>query len=154
MTTINPPTEEINVADLKILGLTSTSEVQTIENKLLKIDGVQKVSVNLVMAKARVEYDPTKIVIETLIESVEDIGFGALDLVKSRTNTQNFSFRIIGFCEKCRETFVDILMKKDGIIDVKVNFDSKRVQVTFNNTITSIEEIKNCIFDFENQRVN
>ena len=102
MTTINPPTEEINVADLKILGLTSTSEVQTIENKLLKIDGVQKVSVNLVMAKARVEYDPTKIVIETLIESVEDIGFGALDLVKSRTNTKNFSFRIIGFCEKCR----------------------------------------------------
>ncbi|MHA1945193.1 MAG: cation transporter [Candidatus Hodarchaeales archaeon] len=76
----------INVANLKLLGMTSSSEAQTIENSLYKIEGVQKVIINLVEAKARVEYDPKIIVIETLIESVEDIGFGALDSAKSHTN--------------------------------------------------------------------
>ncbi len=82
MTIMNSSTREIKVAYLKIVGLTSPPEAQTIEDMLLKIDGVQKVSVNLVEAKARVEYDPTKTVIDTLIETVEDIGFGALDRTK------------------------------------------------------------------------
>jgi len=62
---------------------------------------------------ARVEYYPNKIVIETLIESAEDIGFGALNCVKSRTNIQEFSFRVIGICGKCLESFVDIMMRKN-----------------------------------------
>jgi Cu+-exporting ATPase len=153
MTVINPSTKEIDIANLKILGLASPTEAQTIEDMLLTIDGVQKVSLNHVKAKARVEYDPTKIVIETLIESVEDIGFGTLNLVKSRTNIQEFSFRIIGICGKCLDTFTNILTRKDGIIDLKVNLDIKKVQIIFNGKKTSIKEIKDSFFDFEYQRV-
>lgn len=142
------------VVHLKMLGVVSPSEAQTIETVLLQIDGVHRVSVNLLEEKATVEYDPTKIVTEILIESVEDLGYGALDLVKIQSNAQEYSFRIIGTCGNCLETFVNILNGKDGIIDVKVNLDTKRVQVTFNNKKTSIEEIKNSFFDFENERVN
>ncbi|MHA2052423.1 MAG: heavy-metal-associated domain-containing protein [Candidatus Hodarchaeales archaeon] len=148
-----PFTKEIDIAYLKILGLASLPEAQTIEDMLLKIDGVQKVSINLVEAKARVNYDPTRIVIETLIESVEDIGFGALDLVKSRPNIREFSFRVIGICGKCLETFVKILKRKNGIIDVKGDLDINRVQVKFNNKKISTKEIKDSFFDFEHQRV-
>jgi len=149
MTIMNPSKKEIKVVYLKILGLNSPPEAQTIENMLLNMDGVQRVLVNLVEAKARVEYDPIKIVIETLIESVEDIGFGALDLVKSHTNIQEFSFRVIVICIKCLEAFVNILKRKDGIIDVKVNLDIKGVQVKFDNKKITTKEIKNSFFNFE-----
>jgi Cu+-exporting ATPase len=141
------------VAHLKMLGVTSPSEAQMIETGLHQIDGVRRVSVNLLKEKATVEYDPTKVVIETLIESMEDLGFGALDLAKIQNNAQKYSFRIIGTYVNCLETFVNILMEKDGIIDAKVNLDTKRLQVIFNDKKISIEEIKNSFFDFENQPV-
>ncbi|MHA1977701.1 MAG: cation transporter [Candidatus Hodarchaeales archaeon] len=149
MTIIKPLTKENKVAYLELLGLTSPLEAQTIENMLLNVDGVQRVIINRVEAKARVEYDPTKIVIETLIETVEEMGFGALDLVKSYNKIYEFNFRVVGICMKCQETFVNILKRKDGIINVEVNLDLKRVQVTFNNEKIGTREIKNCFFDFE-----
>jgi copper chaperone CopZ len=151
MISMTPSSEKIKRANLKLLDLTSSSDAQAIKNKLLKIEGVQKVSVNFVEAKARVEYNPNTIVIETLIEAVEEIGFGALDLAKSRISIQEYSFRVIGICGKCFETFVEILRRKSGIIDIKVDFDRKKVQMKFNNQKISIRDIKNSFFDFELQ---
>ena len=79
MAKLNPSTKEMDIAHLKLLGVTSSSEAQTIEKRLLKINGVKKVSINLVEIKARVEFDPNEVIIEILIETVEDLGFGALD---------------------------------------------------------------------------
>lgn len=91
MSTTNSSTNNVTVTRLKILGLTSASEAQTIERSLLKIYGVQKASVNLLEEKTIVESDPIKVVVETLIEAVEDVGYGALDLAKPQDDEQGYS---------------------------------------------------------------
>ncbi len=152
MISMTPSSTKVKRANLKLLDLTSSSDTQAIKNKLLKIEGVQKVLVNFVEVKARVEYNPNTIVIETLIEAVEEIGFGALNLAKSRINIQEYSFRVIGICGKCFETFVEIPRRKSGIIDVKADVDRKKVQMKFNSQKISIREIKDSFFGFELQR--
>jgi Cu+-exporting ATPase len=57
--------------------MTCAACVDTIENHLINLEGVTKVSVSLMTSKGIIEYDPDKIGIRMIIEEVESIGFEA-----------------------------------------------------------------------------
>ncbi|XP_070594507.1 copper-transporting ATPase 2 isoform X1 [Erythrolamprus reginae] len=63
--------------DLKILGMTCSSCVHSIESKLTETTGILYASVVLATSKARVRYDPEVIGPRDIIKMVEGIGFQA-----------------------------------------------------------------------------
>lgn len=63
--------------DLKITGMTCASCVSTVEKNLLNVEGVQEASVNLMTEKATITYDPSLTSVKTLIDTVENVGYGA-----------------------------------------------------------------------------
>jgi P-type Cu+ transporter len=63
--------------DLNISGMTCAACVNAIDNKIKSLDGVNSVSVNLTTEKATVSYDSERMNVRNLIQSVEDIGYGA-----------------------------------------------------------------------------
>ncbi|KAK9411189.1 copper-transporting ATPase 2 [Crotalus adamanteus] len=63
--------------DLKILGMTCSSCVHSIESKLTETPGILYASVVLATSKARVRYDPEVIGPRDIIKIVQEIGFQA-----------------------------------------------------------------------------
>ncbi|MBE3102464.1 MAG: copper-translocating P-type ATPase [Firmicutes bacterium] len=70
---------------IPIGGMTCAACAQRIEKTLGKIDGVSRASVNLATEKATVEYDPQKTKISAIKQSIEKIGYKALDIEKKAT---------------------------------------------------------------------
>ena len=70
---------------IPIGGMTCAACAQRIEKTLGKIVGVSRASVNLATEKATVEYDPQKTKISAIKQSIEKIGYKALDIEKKAT---------------------------------------------------------------------
>ena len=63
--------------ELKIKGMTCAACTARIEKVLGKLEGIEKVSVNLATEKAVVEYDPSKVRVSDMVRKVEVLGYGA-----------------------------------------------------------------------------
>lgn len=70
--------------ELVITGMTCAACATRIEKGLNKMDGVLKANVNLALEKATVEYNPSVVSTNDLIQKVEALGYGAI--VKSDEN--------------------------------------------------------------------
>jgi Cu+-exporting ATPase len=69
------PEVNLSVAELSIIGMTCSMCSQGINAALDAMDGVHEVSVSLSTNSARVEYDPSVIVPNILVETIEGIGY-------------------------------------------------------------------------------
>lgn len=70
---------------IPIAGMTCAACASRIEKVVSKLDGVTKASVNLATEKATVEYDPQKVKIAIIKQSIDKIGYKALDIEKKIT---------------------------------------------------------------------
>ncbi|KAJ3214851.1 serine/threonine protein kinase Ran1 [Clydaea vesicula] len=91
-----------------VFGMTCSSCVATLEN-ILRVDGVEDVSVNLLTKKAEIAYDTSKIGPRELLDIILDAGFEA-ELYKS--NDSNFLKEMEEevFRGVTRETFISLLL--------------------------------------------
>lgn len=95
MTTIKSSTPQLTELSLHITGMTCATCVSTIERTLSSTQGVEWHRVNLLTEDAIIRFDANLINARTLIESIEDVGFGAElkrankfdDLQRSQTTT-------------------------------------------------------------------
>lgn len=67
--------------DIRIIGMTCSSCVFTIESNMIKVPGVLSASVSLATQTGRFTIDTDKIGLRSLISSIEDLGFDA-ELIK------------------------------------------------------------------------
>ncbi len=72
-----------NKVTIPIGGMTCASCAQRIEKAIGKLEGIDKVSVNLATEKATVEYDPQVIRLFAIRQTVEKLGYKALEIEKS-----------------------------------------------------------------------
>jgi len=68
---------------IPIGGMTCASCAQRIEKAIRKMDGVESVSVNLATEKAAVAYDPQKVRLSAIRETIERLGYKALEVSKN-----------------------------------------------------------------------
>jgi Cu+-exporting ATPase len=68
---------------IPIGGMTCAACAQRIEKVLGKLDGVVMASVNLATEKATVDYDPQKVKLAAIKQSIEKIGYKALSVEKN-----------------------------------------------------------------------
>ncbi len=62
--------------DIPITGMTCAACASRIEKQLSKQSGVDQCSVNFGTATATVSYDPARIDVPTLVQTVKDVGYG------------------------------------------------------------------------------
>jgi len=73
-------------------GMHCASCAVNIENYLKKLEGVSKVSVNIVSQKAYLEYDPQKLTRLNLQKAIEGIGYQVIDLSSASTQGKEADF--------------------------------------------------------------
>jgi Cu+-exporting ATPase len=71
--------EDKSKVKLRISGMTCTSCVQSIDSALKKLDGIDSSGINLVDKTAIVKYDPNKLDVDEIKQTIKDTGYEAFE---------------------------------------------------------------------------
>ncbi|MHA2165131.1 MAG: heavy metal translocating P-type ATPase, partial [Candidatus Hodarchaeales archaeon] len=142
-----PPTNLMEV-NLAITGMTCASCVTNIEKGVKRVKGVQNITINLMTEKAKILIDPHDVETSQLIKEIEEIGYGARDLVQKEKNPNIIDLGIEGMtCANCVSTIENSLKNSEGIVDYVVNLVTERAHIEFDPEITNPSKIINQIND-------
>ncbi|MFC2068702.1 heavy metal translocating P-type ATPase [Chloroflexota bacterium] len=123
---------------LPITGMTCASCVATIEKALSDRTGVDQANVNLASEKASIEYDPKKVNVRTLIDTISDAGYSVA--------TEKTSFKIGGMtCASCASNVEKALIGVPGVVSVNVNVANEKATVEYLKSETDIRDFKKVV---------
>ncbi len=125
----------------QVTGMSCAACSARIEKVLGKMDGIEKVNVNLATETSTVVYDPKKVTVQEIKEKVEKIGYGVA------TNQVNLVISGMN-CAACAARIEKGLSKMDGVIGANVNLaleegtiEFTRSQVSERDLIERIEKL-------------
>ena len=111
-------------ASIPITGMTCTTCAATIEKGLSGMPGVEQANVNFASEKAVVEYDPSKVSITKIKDTISKIGYG----VAARKSI----FPVGGMtCASCMARVEEALSSVPGVISSSVNLASEKANVEY-----------------------
>jgi len=123
---------------LPIKGMTCANCVSTIERNLIKLDGVEDVTVNLSSERAAVGFNKTEVQIKDIVEKIKRAGYDVAAaegefILKTSPDTAdaNRVRRALGMIE--------------GVLSVDVNLSSDKIIVHYIPTILSQMNIRNLL---------
>ncbi len=130
--------ENIKHFTLPVTGMTCANCVATVERNIKKVEGVERVVVNLSSERANVDINPNITDLDDIIERIKQTGYdiatGDADLIIHRMSDDNDARRL----EKT-------LSQNDGIQKADVSFTTERARITYIPTIISQVEIRQII---------
>ena len=125
---------------LPIIGMTCANCVVTVERNLKKLEGVHSANVNLASERASLEFDPTVLNQDEILERIRragyDVAMGEADFVLKRLSDDNDARRL----EKALRT-------REGIVEAAANLATERARVRYIPTVVSQGEIRRVIKD-------
>jgi len=134
------PEPEKKKAELKISGMHCATCAINIEESLSKLDNVSKAQVNFATDTAHVEFDPSKITITELGKAVKDAGYEVIN--------REVTIKIGGMmCATCVQTIEAALRALPGVVLANVNLATEKAYVTYNPSVSGIDEMKKAIED-------
>ncbi|MCK5434656.1 MAG: copper ion binding protein, partial [Dehalococcoidales bacterium] len=111
-------------AHIHITGMTCTTCAATIEKGLTETPGVERTNVNFASEKAFVEYDPSKVDLAKIKNTISQLGYGAA--------TKKSIFPVSGMtCASCVSHVEKALASVSGVVAVNVNLASEKATVEF-----------------------
>ncbi|WP_031515741.1 heavy metal translocating P-type ATPase [Desulfofalx alkaliphila] len=126
---------------IKIKGMSCAACVRRVERGIKKIDGVWEANVNLSTGKAAVNYDEGAVKLETIIASVEKMGFKAYPAQAERAIIPVGGVT----CAACVRRIETGVSKLEGVNSVSVNLATEKVAVEYDGDTASLADIKDKI---------
>jgi len=122
--------------ELPVTGMTCATCVNVVEKTLGRLDGINRVDVNLALERASVDYDAENITTNDLIDQVRKGGYDVA--------TASIELPITGMtCANCVNTVERGVGRLDGIVDIDVNLATENANVTYiPGTVTRREIIQ------------
>lgn len=126
---------ETEQTSLQITGMTCAACANRIEKGLSKLEGVTQANVNFAMERATVTFDPTKVNITQMEQSVQKLGYGTVKEV--------VDFELIGmYCAACAVKIEKTLNKMPGVTNAVVNFAIETARVEYNPSVVSTADMQ------------
>jgi len=111
-------------ASLHVIGMTCTTCASTIEKGLSQTPGVEQADVNFASEKASIKYDPTKVNLARIKDTVSQLGYGVA--------TKKSIFPVGGMtCASCVARVEEALSSVPGVISASVNLASEKATVEY-----------------------
>ncbi len=111
-------------ASIHITGMTCTTCARTIKKGLSKTPGVEQADVNFASEKASIKYDPKKVDLSKIKDTVSELGYGVA--------TKKSIFPVSGMtCASCVARVEEALSSVPGVISVSVNLASEKATVEY-----------------------
>ncbi|KAG1659065.1 hypothetical protein FOA52_012066 [Chlamydomonas sp. UWO 241] len=126
-----------------------------VEKALSNVPGVAKANVALLQEVAEIEFDPSQVTTEALVEAVEDTGFdGALMSVTHAAGAETESVRLQVFgmtCAVCSGAVENALLSIKGVVSASVSLTAGAAVATIDPSTVSaaevLEAVEDCGFD-------
>jgi P-type Cu+ transporter len=129
---------------IKIGGMHCAGCVNAIQGYISEIPGINKVEVNLANEKAALEYDPSKVKLDTIEKAIEEIGYKVvyekliLDIegISDSSDAQRLEKNLLQLGEQ------------DGRIkSASVNYGNSQLNIEYNPVLISLADIRKKIGD-------
>jgi Cu+-exporting ATPase len=111
-------------ASIHITGMTCTTCARTVEKGLSQTPGVEQADVNFASEKASIKYDPTKVNLAKIKDTVSELGYG-IAVKKSILPVGGMT------CASCVSRVEGALSSVPGVISVMVNLASEKATVEY-----------------------
>lgn len=122
-------------SSLQITGMTCAACANRIEKGLHKLDGVSNANVNFALEKANVTYDPSKVDVKNLEDTIKKLGYG--------TVTEVVQFDLEGMtCAACANRIEKGLSKLPGVTSATVNFAMETARVEYSAGEITVEDMQ------------
>ncbi|MFC1932398.1 heavy metal translocating P-type ATPase [Chloroflexota bacterium] len=126
-------------AHIPVTGMTCTTCAATIEKGLAETPGVEQVNVSFASEKASVEYDPSKVDVAKIKNTISQLGYGVA--------TRKSIFPVGGMtCASCVARVEEALSSVPGIVSTSVNLASEKATVEYTEG-TNIADLKRAVKD-------
>lgn len=123
---------------LHIEGMTCAACVRRVERALERTEGVASATVNLATERAAVDFDPTVVQPQALVETVEKRGYG-VRLTETQLAIEGMT------CAACANRVTRALGKIDGVLEASVNYATERAAVHYIPGMVSGADFRDAI---------
>lgn len=151
------PTAHMAVTTVKVDGMTCGACTSAVESGFKNVDGAGAVSVSLVMGRAVVHHDPTKLSAARVAEIIEDRGFDAEVLSTDMPETApppapkrltSTSIAVEGMtCGACTSSVESAFTGVAGVEKVEVSLLSERAVIEHDASVIAPEKLAEMIED-------
>ncbi|MFC1989848.1 heavy metal translocating P-type ATPase [Chloroflexota bacterium] len=122
---------------IPITGTTCTTCAATIEKGLAGIPGVEQAKVSFASEKASIEYDPSKVGLARIRDTISQLGYGIA--------TKKSTFPVGGMtCASCVARVEEALSSTKGVVSANVNLASEKATVEYLGG-TDISDLKRAV---------
>jgi P-type Cu+ transporter len=133
---------------VKVGGMHCAGCVNAIQGYISDIPGVNKVEVNLANEKAALEYDPSKVKLDTIEKAIEEIGYKVvyekliLDIegISDSSDAQRLEQNLLQLGEEVDE-------RSGRIRSASVNYGNSQLNIEYNPVLISLADIRKKIGD-------
>ncbi|MBI3638804.1 MAG: copper-translocating P-type ATPase [Thaumarchaeota archaeon] len=123
---------------IKIGGMHCAGCVSSIQKSVSDVPGVNKVEVNLATEKATLEFDQTKVKLDSIEKAIEEIGYKVV--------YEKLTLKLGGVSDSTdAERLEQKLHQLDGIKSASVNYGSSQVNIEYNSALLSLADIRRKI---------
>src|SRR6266849_701502 len=123
---------------IKIGGMHCAGCVSSIQKSVSDVPGVNKVEVNLATEKATLEFDQTKVKLDSIEKAIEEIGYKVV--------YEKLTLKLGGVSDSTdAERLEQKLHQLDGIKAASVNYGSAQVNIEYNSALLSLADIRRKI---------
>jgi len=136
----NPTAGNLKTVEFPVAGMSCASCVARVEKGLAKMSGIHDAKVNFASEKASVTFDPSRVQMGDLINTVKDLGYEA-GLEKITLPVHGMS------CASCVKRVEGVLNGIDGVIQASVNFATERAAVQYIPGTVALDDIKKAVKD-------
>ena len=126
-------------ARIHITGMACTTCAATIEKGLKETPGVEQANVSFASEKASVEYDPSRVDLTKIKNTISQLGYGVA--------TKKSIFPVSGMtCASCVARVEEALSSVPGVVSANVNIASEKATVEYTDG-TNIADLKQAVKD-------
>ncbi|XP_010533660.1 PREDICTED: probable copper-transporting ATPase HMA5 [Tarenaya hassleriana] len=124
------------VCRIRINGMTCTSCSSTIEGVLQSLNGVQKARVALATEEAEIQYDPSVLSYERLLEAIEDAGFEAI-LMSTGEDVSKIALKVEGeYTDESMRMVERSLEALPGVQEVEIHYGTDKISILYKPDMT------------------
>ncbi len=120
---------------LQITGMTCAACANRIEKGLNKLEGITEANVNFAMERATVTYDPSRIDVAKMEQSIQKLGY---DTAKEAVDLQLEGMT----CAACAQRIEKALNKLPGVSLATVNFAMEAAHVVYNPADVTVSDMQ------------
>ena len=123
---------------LKIGGMHCAGCVNSIQNRLLKLEGVTKCEVNLASEKATIEFEPTVTNMQKIENTIKSTGYNVV--------YEKLKLKVSGITDASDASGLENILKNhEGIKHVIVNYGNGQILAEYNSVLISLSDIRKIL---------